>query len=83
MREEPRSAREEPHSKREYVLPSEEISENVIKEYIIHYCGSAAEVTAAVSKVCHEMTPFIEGEVNVSQGSEESPNSRKSSTERE
>jgi hypothetical protein len=32
--------------------------------------------------VCHEMTPFIEGEANVSQGSEESPNSRKSSTER-
>jgi hypothetical protein len=66
MREEPRSAQEEPPSRREYVLLSEEISENVIKEHIIRYCGSAAEVTAAVSKVCYEMIPFIEGEANVS-----------------
>jgi hypothetical protein len=38
----PRSMREEPHSTQEYFLPSEGISEIVIKEHITRYCGTGA-----------------------------------------
>jgi hypothetical protein len=58
MREEPSSMRGEPRSVRgsnstqEYFLPSEGISEIVIKEYITRYRGTGAEVTTVMSKVC-------------------------------
>ena len=58
--------REEPRSRREYFLPSEEVSGNVVKEHIIRYCGSAAEVTTVVSRCIARMISFIEGEANVS-----------------
>ena len=41
-------------SMREYFLPSEGISENVVKEHITRYCGSSAEVTTVFSKVCRK-----------------------------
>lgn len=47
-----RSTREESlHPIREYFLPSEGISEEVITENISRYCGSDAKVTTTLSKV--------------------------------
>ena len=42
----------EPSSMQEYFLPSEGISENVIKAYVTRYCGNAAEVATVSFKVC-------------------------------
>jgi hypothetical protein len=50
----------------EYFLPSEEVSGNIVKEHIIRYCGSAAEVTTVVSRCIAWMISFIKGEANVS-----------------
>jgi hypothetical protein len=60
MRGEPRSMRGESHSTQEYFLPSEGISEIVIKEHITRYCGTGAEVTTVLSKVCAKHVLFIE-----------------------
>ena len=62
-RGEPRSMREELRSTQEYFLSSEGISEIVIKEHITRYCGTNAEVTTAMFKVCSKQV-FIEREVN-------------------
>jgi hypothetical protein len=70
MRGEPRSMREESHSTQEYFLPSEGISETVIKEHITRYCGTGAEVITVLSKVCGKHVFFIEREANASQGRE-------------
>jgi hypothetical protein len=72
MREEPSSTRGEPrsmresHSTQEYFLPLEGISEIVIKEHITRYCGTGAEVTTVMSKVCGKHVFFIEREANAS-----------------
>jgi hypothetical protein len=62
----PRSMREESHSTQEYFLPSEGISETVIKEHITRYCGTGAEATTVLSKVCGKHVFFIEREANAS-----------------
>ena len=61
----PHSTREELHSTQEYFLPSEGISETVIKEDITRYCGTDAEVTTVLSKVYGKHV-FIEREANAS-----------------
>ena len=66
MRGEPRSMREESHSTQEYFLPSEGISEIVIKEHITRYCGTSAEATTVLSKVYGKHVFFIEREANAS-----------------
>jgi hypothetical protein len=60
MQEKPSSTRGEPRSTQEYFLPSEGISEIVIKEHITRYCGTGAEVTTVLSKVCGKHVLFIE-----------------------
>ena len=65
MRGEPRSMRES-HSTQEYFLPSEEISEIVIKEHITRYYGIGTEVTTVMSKVCGKHVFFTEREANTS-----------------
>jgi hypothetical protein len=64
MRGELRSMRGESHSTQEYFLPSEGISKIVIKEHITCYCGTDAEVTTVMSKVCGKHVFFIEREAN-------------------
>ena len=49
-----RSKGEEPSSIREYFLPSEGISENVMKKNIARYCGGDAEVATTLSRVCRK-----------------------------
>ena len=48
----PSPMQQQPRSMQEYFLPSEGISENVIKAYVARYCGNAAEVATVLFKVC-------------------------------
>jgi hypothetical protein len=66
MRGEPRSMREESHSTQEYFLPSEGISETIIKKHITRYYGTGAEVITILSKVCDKHVFFIKREANAS-----------------
>ena len=75
-----RSMRES-HSTQEYFLPSEGVSEIIIKEHITRYCGTGAEVTTIMSKVCGKHVFFRERSLRVL-GKRRLPNSRKGSTER-